>query len=399
MNILFLGYWGANEGLSQATINPHLEILAGIKKVNRIIYVSIERSGDTSLNVPDHEKIIHQPFYSKFKKRLFSKFYDFIKIPEYLRILIRDNHVDLLMCRSSLAGSIGYIAHRLTKVPFTVESFEPHAEYMRELGIWSKSGISYQIQKFLEKKQKECARYIMPVSFEYAKKLIGEGISPNKVLVMPCAVNADLFEFSTEDRVKLRDELGISSKTIVGIYVGKFGDIYLDFEAFEVFKSAFDYFEDFYLIILSPHKYEFIHSRCTSVGIPFEKIYHKMVLHSEVPKFLSASDFAFSTIRPSENRKFCSPIKNGEYWANGLPVLISKGIGDDSKIIQREKRGAVFSLKKDSVIKSLNRIKELLPTLERKADLAIRYRSFSTVEQSYKQIIERKGKEILNKLS
>lgn len=343
MNILFLGYWGANDGLSQATINPHLEILADLSKVHRIVYVSIERTGDLSFNIPVHHKIVHKPFYSKFNKRFLAKFYDFTKIPNFIIRLVRDNHIEMIMCRSSLAGSIGYLVHRKTRIPFTVESFEPHADYMLELGIWPKKGVSFLLQKFLENKQKENARYIMPVSYQYANVLALEGLAPEKVLVMPCSVNSKLFEFSSEDRTKTRDELGIMPKTIVGIYVGKFGDIYWDFEAFKVFKSAFGFYEDFYLIILSSHNREFIQSRCIHSEIPLDRVYHKLVSHSDVPKFLSASDFAFSTIRPSKNRKFCSPIKNGEYWANGLPIVSTMNIGDDSDIILKENGGLIIS--------------------------------------------------------
>ena len=383
MNVLFFGYWGANEGISQATINPHLEILADMNKVHRIIYVSIERTGDDSFSIPRLKKIIHQPFYSKFNKRLLSKVYDFIEIPRFLRRLARENHIDLIMCRSSLAGSIGYLLHRKTRIPFTVESFEPHADYMLELGIWPKMGMSFQLQKFLEKKQKENAHYLMPVSHHYGKELIHEGLAPERIMVMPCSIDSKLFEFSLEDRSRIRVELGINSKTIVGIYVGKFGDIYWDFEAFKVFKSAFGYYEDFYLIILSSHNCEFIHSRCIHSEIPLDRVYHKLVPHSDVPKFLSASDFAFSTIRPSKNRKFCSPIKNGEYWANGLPIVSTMNIGDDSDIILKENGGLIISDTDPEWEKlEINRSRNL--HIEK---IASKYRSVEITKNAYLRVL------------
>ena len=98
----FLDTGVQDEGISQATINPHLEILADMNKVHRIIYVSIERTGDDSFSIPRLKKIIHQPFYSKFNKRLLSKVYDFIEIPRFLRRLARGkshrfNHVQELI--------------------------------------------------------------------------------------------------------------------------------------------------------------------------------------------------------------------------------------------------------------------------------------------------------------
>ncbi|GEM_PF-6753269 len=43
MNILFLSYWGINEGLTAATVFPHLEILAGFSNIDKVLLVTIER--------------------------------------------------------------------------------------------------------------------------------------------------------------------------------------------------------------------------------------------------------------------------------------------------------------------------------------------------------------------
>ena len=65
--------------------------------------------------------------------------------------------------------------------------------------------------------------------------------------------------------------------------------------------------------------------------------------HSEVPDYLSVSDFAFATINPSPCRLFCSAIKIGGYWASGLLELVTPGVGDDLAITEAE-GGVVFDL-------------------------------------------------------
>ncbi|MCV9388802.1 glycosyltransferase [Reichenbachiella ulvae] len=384
MNILFFGYWGANEGLSQATINPHLKILADFEKVNQILYVSIERKKEKEYQVPNHPKIKHLPFQSLNSVRFLSKFGDFIQLPFYLKKLIRKERIDLLMCRSSLAGGIGYWAHRLTGVPFTVESFEPHADYMAEHGIWSKTGISYRLQKHLEEKQKQEAFRLMPVTEKYKEKLINEGVNKKKVTVMPCTVDIEKFAFSDESRKKIRQELNIPSSAQVGIYVGKFGDIYWDKEAFQLFKSAFEYYQVFHLILLNPALKDFVISRSLEFGIPISNIHHWLVKHAEVPDYLSAADFAFSLHKPSKQSFAFSPIKNGEYWANGLPIISPDGIGDDSDIIRNENGGLI--IENDLLINWSQLIKRNeLPknTLE----LAKKYRNLQTVSDIYTFIL------------
>ena len=52
----------------------------------------------------------------------------------------------------------------------------------------------------------------------------------------------------------------------------------------------------------------------------------------------------FVIIKPAPCRLSCSAIKIGEYWANGLPVLLTPSVGDDSAIIAAENGGTVFDL-------------------------------------------------------
>ena len=84
MRILFFGYWGANDGLSQSTINPHLLILCSFPNIEKVVYVSIEREMNTTFSIPDHSKIVHIPYYSKFRAvRFLNKIGEFLLFPNF----------------------------------------------------------------------------------------------------------------------------------------------------------------------------------------------------------------------------------------------------------------------------------------------------------------------------
>ena len=106
---------------------------------------------------------------------------------------------------------------------------------------------------------------------------------------------------------------------------------------------------------------------------------------------MSGSDFAFSTIKPADCRKFCCPIKDGEYWANGLPVLIPTGIGDDSEIIEREGGGAIMNVEdQQTVLDALEKIQDQVHDKSWRAkirDVAIKYRCSSIGESVYGEIL------------
>ncbi|MEQ8629782.1 glycosyltransferase [Ekhidna sp.] len=392
MNILYIGYWGANESLSQATINPHLEILLKNSLVDKLVYTSIERTGHTTHQVPKKNQFEHIPLKAnKFPFRLINKIYEVIFFRNKLISIARDYSIDLVICRSSLAGNFGLTIHKKLKIPFVIESFEPHAEYMRELGVWKKHGLSYLFQKNSEKKQSKYADRLYPVSENFEKFLIGEGCSKNKIITLPCAVDVEKFSFSKTDRQDVRTKLKIPENTITAIYVGKFGGIYYSInQALKLFLEADAYFKDFHLILLTSDNHA-VYDALKKSEFPIEKVSCRIVAHDEVPAYLSASDFAFSLINRTGFSAFCSPIKNGEYWANGLPILIPKGIGDDSDILINSGLGVIMNddtSPQDYFDQIVNLIRQKKHR-ETICQLAHKHRSFRLIINEYNTLMNR----------
>lgn len=424
MEILYIGYWGAREGLSQSTIYPNLRELARRENVERVHYVSIERSshtpapkgetirGDQQSGFPFkgpalpsgksggkrgvgdaihiHPKIQHYPVQSPLGlPHLLTKWIDFRRVKRQVRRICRSNKIGLVICRSSLAGYFGIYARVRFSLPLVVESFEPHGDYMVDSGTWKRHGLKHRFQTRLERNILEYAMIVCPVSHNHRGKLIEEGANPARVFPVPCYVFPELFHHDAELRKQVRGRLGIGESATVGIYTGKFGDIYYDQEAFDVFSKASRFFSDFRLIILSPQDRSFIESRLRGAEYPLDKVHVDFVSHNEVPAYLSAADFAFSTIRPTPSRRFCSPVKDGEYWAAGLPILIPDGIGDDSQIVKDERAGAILDIR--NPIPAFEAIAQLIGepgVRNRMADVATRHRNFEAQVKVYDRMFE-----------
>lgn len=390
MNILFLSYWGFNDDLTKATVIPHLKILEANVEVTRIIFCTIEREKNVRGGMQSG-KIQHVPWISS--SGYSSKLRDFTLLPRMLMKIIGNQNIRLMICRGTPAGAIGYLVYKKLKIDYAVESFEPHADYMREAGVWSAHGISYRLMRFWEEKQLQTARFILPVSRQYfdflKKKAGGEG----RILFMPCAVQGSSFTLDMDKRARVRKELGIAEDAVVGIYVGKFGGMYYDKEAFEIFRIAKKSLWKFYLIILTPDDRRFLESGLLKAGYLEGDFFINYVPHSQVPSYLSGSDFAFANYKPGNFTRYLSPVKVGEYWAAGLPVLIPEGIGDDYRIIESEKIGSVFRFNERQLEMAFVRLKAILSngrinTNHRIQPVAEKYRSFRQSEKMYKTIID-----------
>jgi hypothetical protein len=262
---------------------------------------------------------------------------------------------------------------------------------MLEEKIWKKSSMKYKMLDRAERAQKLKAKFILPITQTYKNYLQqNEGVHDSRMMHMPCCVDFENFKYDHLDREKLRDYLSLKDEKLVGIYTGKYGGIYLKEEAIELFLTAKSFYKKrFFLIILSPQKEEWS-ARLQEAGFEMSEFFIGFVSQSEVPQYLSASDYAFSLHRPTPSKMAISPIKNAEFWANGLPIIMPDRIGDDSKQTKMSRLGVVvddFSELSESVFESLEPLLEEDRLENDRVRFAKEHRGFDIVEKCYTKIL------------
>ncbi|WP_299819403.1 glycosyltransferase [uncultured Pontibacter sp.] len=317
---------------------------------------------------------------------MLTKVSDFIYFPKEVATIAAKHKVNMLFAHGAPSGALAYKVWKSTKLPYYVTLFEPHAAYMLDSGIWNRYGLKFIFQKYWEAKQKKTAAGLIPVTYNYAKQLIGEGVPATRMYVAPCAVDFDTFSFNEQQRNRVREVLKWQEK-FIGIYVGKYGGLYLEQEAFKIYEECFRLIPSFRLIILTPQPKEEIYTWLSAQSINSDSVFVGQVPHKEVPAWLSAADLAFATYKAGQSKAALSPVKIGEYWANGLPVLLTEGVGDDSDIIKREGGGALFNLKqKGSVEKAITQVVNIIKDPQHRQEipkLALKYRSLERLQEAF----------------
>jgi len=391
MRLLFISYWSLSEPLTNSTILPYLRMLRQNKNIVQVIFVTVERNGSNGLLNGNTVEGIH---HIGIKERWawagpFSKADLLVRMIVRLFRLVRRERIDLIDAKSSPAGAIAHLLSLVSGVPYMVESFEPHSDYMVGTGVWAKTGLYYWISRLLENAQRRRASLLVTVTRAYRDKLLAEGLPSDRVKVIPSVVDTELFVYDPHARARVRGSLGWGQDSLVGIYVGKFGGLYYDTEAFGIFKKALGHMGDrFRLIVLSIDDQESITQRLISVGFSPDRFIVRRALHEDVPNWLSASDMAFSTIRYIPAGLYQSPVKNGEYWANGLPVLLTDKVSDDHRIIEQNPwSGALFRVEDEqSIDRAILHIRGLLQQgvqRERIMALAVEHRSIRIARDVY----------------
>lgn len=366
MRLLFISFWSANEPLTSSTILPYLRIMVADPSMEKVVFASVERGEPTTLaGLGELRKVVHHPIVTRYRAiDQLSKLDQFTgRINELVR-LVKDHRIDMIDAKGSLAGGMAHLVSQRTGVPYVVESFEPHSDYMADCGVWGRRGISYRVARWLERKQKDHARAIVTVTENYRAQLMDEGVPADRIKVIPSITDIGRFAFSAEKRDLLRAELGWQD-SLVGIYVGKFGGLYYEGEAFDLFERVRQLVgPQFRLIIITVVPEQQVRNWLGAAGFPQEHAVVRAVDHGEVPHWLSAADIAFSLHRITPSSLYFGPVKNGEYWANGLPILLPHGVSDDFRIVQEKPwTGAIFDPgKPEKLDQAVDHLKALVAT-------------------------------------
>lgn len=394
MNILYLGYWNADDPLTAATILPHLRILKKLSNVSSLVFTSVQREecSTTIHHALSSSGVIFEPVFSRnIPINIFNKINDFRILPKKIINIIDKHNISEIIARGAPAGALALKVSRKTGLPFSVESFEPHADYMLQAGVWRKWDPRYIAQKHWESELIPAAKFLLPVSNNYRQYLLEQGVPASKIFTVPCAVDTEKFYINEKYSITTRQALNIPANAVVGIYAGKFGGLYYDREAFTLFKLLFDQLDNFYLILLTGESAPMINNYLAYAGISPARVVLKFVPHDQVVAYLNAANFGIAPYKSTPVAKYLSPVKVGEYWACGLPVLISENVGDEHAFIEDEGLGFTFDVK--SVLNCTETIEKLKHSILQLEKEKIRQkgtalRSFKYVEETYAELFE-----------
>lgn len=388
--ILILTQWHYDDALIQTYTLPYVHIIKNITlapcylvtvgKNNAKTNIS-ERGGITVIELPD-------PLLTG----RIQWFYNIFTLSD----IIKKNNINTIHAWCTPAGALGVVLQKRNKnCRLIIDSFEPHAEAMVENGAWKREGAKHRFLSYFEKKEAKKADALIFAAHGMEKYMAKTyGVQLKNYFVKPACTNLEVFNKSAVKKPKLVGELKLEGK-IVCVYAGKFGGIYLEEETFAFIKECQDYWgkEKFRFLLLTNSTDEYINKQAKKFGIDKEIIVKTFVPHQQVQDYIGLADFAICPVKPVPTKKYCSPIKDGEYWALGLPVVITPNISDDSDIIEKHNAGAVlqgFTL--DAYQNAIKRIDSILLGKSKEEiyntihPIAEKYRNFSIAEKIYKEI-------------
>jgi len=410
-NILVITYWSYKDALIQTYTAPYLKIIRRyLPEGSRIFLVTLEqprlRMTEAELRATteelEKEGMRLVPFsYSRFGFGAMMKWLLFLW---RLLWLCRRERITHIHAWCTPGGAVGYILSKLTTRPLIIDSYEPHAEAMVENGAWARGGLAFRILFLFEKLQSRRAASVIATTGgmkAYAREKYDATL--RRFYVKPACVDLKLFSAADRKNTDLLEKYNLKGK-IVCVYAGKTGGIYLEQEIFDFFRAANDYWGDsFRALVLTDTPREKILALCKTSDLDPSIIITKFVPHSEVPAHMGLGDFAINPVKPVPTKRFCTSIKDGEYWAMGLPVVIPPRISDDSEIIESRGVGAVIQdFNREGYMQVVSKIDAMLKAYSREElydkvrQVAVEYRNFAIADKIYSELYAHSDEDSMN---
>lgn len=399
-NILVITSWSYKDALIQAYTLPYLQLFNEIIPSNKWIYLVTLEQPQFKLNKNERSQVkerlrlqgIRWIDFNYYKFGISSLIWIFFFIRLFILAITR--RISHIHGWCTPAGSVAYLVSLFTGKPLIIDSYEPHAEVMLETNTWSRNSFQFKALFAFERLQgKRASKLICCVKEmkEYAKTKFHFDIKD--VIDKPACVDLTKFSLKNRKNPYLVKKLGLENK-IVCVYAGKFGGLYLEQEVFDFLKVAYDKWkDDFRVLLLTSTSDEKIQYWCTKAGLPFHVIKKTFCFHDEVPDYIGLGDFGISPYNPVPSRRYSAPIKNAEYWALGLPVIITNNIANDSDIIAQNLIGSVIrELNVENYKRSVEEMSDLLrnQTMEEMyykiRAIAEKQRHFGVALKVYKEV-------------
>jgi glycosyltransferase involved in cell wall biosynthesis len=245
-----------------------------------------------------------------------------------------------------MASDIGIFLKKKFGVKFIFDMRGWWADEKKESGEWTK--WYYQpVYKYYKKREKIFflnADQIISLTYSGCDEIMKNfSIDNKKIEVIPTCVDFEIFKpFSENKREEIRKELNILMHSVVLVYSGSLGGNYNVESLIQVFNNLCTQFENsFLLVLLKDDLVAKVEDQLQQNGIKNFKILS--VPFKSVTNYLMAADIGLVFYDITFSVIGRSPTKLGEYWASGLPVIITSGIGDIDRLDKRYPMGIILN--------------------------------------------------------
>ena len=375
--LLYISYWGLREPLGQSLMIPPLLRMA--KSGLKITLVSFEKphhlsdkAGMEESRRQMQEAGIHWiPLRYHKTPTAPATLWDITQGAARSILASLKQRPDIIHGRTYLGGLMGFAISRVLRRPFVYhnEGFWPDEQI--DGGNWPAGCRQYRITKRWERNMYRRAAGVITLSQparEIVTKIRRQKSADSTVVVPSCV---DLEHFQPENNSQEAQSNQENTQGCRLLYIGSLGFRYRTHDMARFVRLSRQKMPNATLTIYSHSDHDMIRREMRANGVQDEWCKLDFVPHSQMPHEMKKQDAGLFFLAQGVSSQVCSPTKIGEYWACGLPVVTTPGVGDIDAIVQRERVGVIVKSDDDQ---SYLQAAEELRLLLQDPDLAQRCR-------------------------
>lgn len=286
----------------------------------------------------------------------------------------------------SLCGLAASLVAKKLKKPFVYEIRAFWEDAAIDQGKFTYGSYFYKIYQKLENEVVKRANAVITLCQGLRKELISRGFKPEKIFVVPNAVDLNRFTPLSRDN-QLAQKLGVNNNIVLG-FIGSF----YRFEGLDLLVKAVAKIEKVKLILVGDgEKYEELKKLVSELNLSSKVILTGRILHNEVKKYYSLMDIMVYPRLSEKITELVTPLKPLEAMALGK-IVIGSDVGGIKEIIGEGENSGGVLFKAGSVDSLIDRLKliisnpDLRSKLRKKAYQRARERNWSKVIHNYLRI-------------
>lgn len=210
----------------------------------------------------------------------------------------------------------GWMLSKIKRTPWVFELRDLWPESIVTVGAMEK-GRLYQFLEKIELSLYKSADMVIPNTPAFRDNLIGRGIIPDKINVIPNGSNLDLF--NPEIKSSVKQELDLEGKFVFG-YIGTHGLAHsLEFIIDSINTERLSHCH--FLFIGDGAKKQEIKEQSEILGLN-NVTFLDPIAKEQIPQYIAATDAALVPLKKSDTFKTVIPSKIFESAAMGKPILL-----------------------------------------------------------------------------
>jgi PEP-CTERM/exosortase A-associated glycosyltransferase len=208
-------------------------------------------------------------------------------------------------------------------------------------GTSKEGGLRYRMTRAIETFALKRADAATTICEGLRREIVGRGVDPSKVTVIPNAVDADLLLPRDASRPELRSKFGLDGKTVLG-FVGSF-------YAYEGLDLVLTALEDIarelpqvaVLLVGGGPQEQALRAQATRLNLGSRVIFTGRVPHNEVQHYYDLIDVLVYPRKSMRLTELVTPLKPLEAMAQGRLVLASD-VGGHRELVHDGVTGMLF---------------------------------------------------------